>query len=176
MHREGIFEKHRLDSITLTSAAIGGLQQAEGHVGPVPQGYAWYVENFDWLVRGNSHNAQVVAAVTPDDTTLGGTAGFAVWDGMGMVVAPAAAAIGGSSVPAAAFYMGPGHSFHVLAFGGSLAAGDVIVPTLQIAVHQLDPAFIMSPEDAQQVKERHERMAGAGATGLNMDAVGASAV
>lgn len=171
MLREGFFEKHRLDSITLVSAAISALQQAEGHIGPVPQGYAWYVENFDWLVRGNSHNAQVVAAITTDDTTLGGVGGFATWDGMGMVVAPVAAAIGGSSVPAAAFYMGPGHSFHVLAFGGSLAAGDVIVPTLQIAVHQLNPHFIQSPDDQVQVQRAHERL---GAE-LNMDAVGGRA-
>lgn len=158
MHREGIFEKHRLDSITLVSAAIGGLQQAEGHIGPVPQGYAWYVENFAWLVRGNSHNAQVVVAVTPDDTTLGGSGGLATWDGMGMVVSPVAAATGGGVVPGAAFYMGPGHSLHVLAFGGSLAGGDVIVPTAQIAVHQLDPSWMMSREDARQVLEAREHV------------------
>lgn len=155
MHREGIFEKHRLD--TLYSSFVAG-NVAQLQFGPVPQGYAWYVENFAFVVLGNSHTTIAEVAITPDDTQLPAEAS---WDNDGLVWgSPGVTAARFATVqPGVAWYMGPGHWLHLSAHGGTAVAGDVLSATAQIAVHQLDPDFIMSPEDAKQLRAAHEHLA-----------------
>lgn len=155
MHREGVFEHHRVDSVTMVMASLAGLVQGQAFLGPVPQGYAWYVENFASLVKGNSHTANCWFAATVDDGPLGGPqSGLAAWDGQGLLV-PLSAGIANwwSGEPG---YVGPGHVLHVLASaaqGGTVVAGDIVTATVQIAVHQLDPLIFMSPEDQQQAHQ-----------------------
>lgn len=166
--REGLFEHHRLDPVTLVAATLGAGPVAQGILGPVPQGYTWYIESVAFSVAGANHTAEYNMAVTVDDPPLPASA---VWDRAGLeLVIPAA--IRGSSPPGIAWYAQAGHFIRHYLSGGTLAAGDVVTVTTQIAVHQLDPHFLMSPEDAAQVKSAHERMSAE----LNMDAVGQRAV
>jgi hypothetical protein len=160
--REGLFDHHRLENLALVAA--GGTPIAQAVLGPVPEGYAWYLEQAAYTVVGNSHTAAIDLAVTPDGGALPAQA---TWDHQGLVWTTAAA-VRGSMQTGLAIYLGPGHFLHVYLSGGTLAAGDAATVTLQVAVHQLDPHFLMSPDDTVQVKEAHERMAAE----LNMDAVG----
>jgi hypothetical protein len=167
--REGLFDHHRRDSQQALAAAVGGQPNAQGVLGPVPEGYAWYVENFAYTVVGANHTALIDVAVLRDDGPLPAQA---TWDHQGLVwTGPAAAQIKGSTNNGVAWYAPAGTFLKWSAAPGTLANGDVVVVTYQIAVHQLDPHFLMSPDDALQVKSAHERMAAE----LNQDAVGARA-
>jgi hypothetical protein len=152
--RQGLFDHHRLDLLPLTAVATGGAPIAQGFLGPVPQGYCWYVENVGWAVGGNSHTAELNVAIVADDGPL---PGITAWDRAGLV-GLAAAATRGVISPALPWFAGAGHVPHFYLAPGSLANGDTVVVTVQIAVHQIDPQFIMSPEDALQVREAHERL------------------
>ena len=161
--REGLFDHHRRDFLTI-SVPASVLGQAA--LGPVPEGYAWYVENFAYTVLGNSHTALVDVAITPDGGNLPAQA---TWDHQGLVwTNPGAAAIRASANNGVAWYAPPGSFIHVVGANGTLASGDVIVAQFQVAVHQLDPHYLMAPDDATQVKAARERMAAE----LNQDAVG----
>lgn len=157
MHREGIFESHRLDPVTVLAAAVGGSPQAEAKLGPVPQGYAWYLENVAYSITGSSHTAALDLVITPDDTSQPANA---VWDHAGLVWTTPAA-VRGFSGPGAAYYAGPGHWIHAVASGGTLANGDVLTVTFQVAVHQLDPSLgISSPVDQMQARHAAAHHAG----------------
>jgi hypothetical protein len=167
MMREGLFEHHRLDTVQLPFNASNVVPGLACHQ-PVPQGYAWYIENLAYLVIGNSHTTVVEFAITPDDTALPAETG---WDGAGLVWTNgtgAAALVRGAVQPGLPWYVAPGHALHVQAHAGTAVSGDILAVTFQVAVHSLDVQYMMSPEDTKQLKERHERMA----AGLNMDAVG----
>lgn len=166
--REGLFVNHRHDLIPMVAAAVGGAPIAQGILPPIPQGYCWYLESIGWAVGGNSHTAELNVAVVADDGPL---PGIAAWDRAGLV-ALGAAATRGVLAPSLAIYAGPGQVPHFYLAPGTLANGDSAVVSVQSAVHQLDPHFLMSPEDTAQVKAAHERMAAE----LNMDAVGRRAV
>ena len=156
--REGLFDHHRVDSVTITVQNVGGLVQGEKILGPVPEGYAWYVENLAHVVKGNNRSAVVWWVVTVDDGALGGPAGLVNFDGQGQ--AAAVGGLAGNYFCAAPIYVGPGHVLHALASaaqGSSVQAGDQVTATAQIAVHQLDPQWMMSPEDRRQVLESHQR-------------------
>lgn len=150
MLREGMFDHHRLDAVS--AVAAGGTPLAQLSLGPVPQGYVWYIENIAFSVLGNAHTAAVDVAITPDDVVLPAQAS---WDHAGLVWT-LAAAIRGSVQPGLPFYAQAGHFVHLVAAGGTLAAADVVVATFQVAVHQLNPAAFMSPEDRQAVRAAHE--------------------
>lgn len=165
--REGLFDHHRLDSIQLAFNASNVVPGVACHP-VVPQGYAWYIENLAYAVLGNSHTTVVEFAVTPDDTALPAES---TWDNAGLIWTNgtgAAALVRGSVQPGCPWYVGPGHALHVQAHAGTAVSGDVLAVTFQVAVHQLDPHYIMSPDDALQVKAAHERMSAE----LNQDAVG----
>jgi hypothetical protein len=166
--REGLFDHHRLDPLTMVAAAVGGAPVAQAFIGPVPQGYAWYVENIGFAVAGDTHTAELDVAVLVDD---GASLGTAAWDRAGMVAGSFTAAKRGTIQPGIAIYVPAGHVVRFYAVPGTLANGDAVTVTCQSAVHQLDPHFIMSPDDALQVKSAHERMSAE----LNQDAVGARA-
>lgn len=156
MHREGVFTHHRLD--TLPGLAAGGTPTAQVVLGPVPEGFCWYIEGIGFAVVGNSHTAAVDVAVTPDGGTLPAQAS---WDHAGLVwkfdSGTAIAAIAGSSKMLTPIYMGPGHFAHAYFSGGTLAAGDAVTVTFQVAVHELNPRFVLSPEEIEQVARSHER-------------------
>src|SRR5215469_4969627 len=168
MLREGLFDHHRRDSIPLLVAAAGGQPLAQALYGPVPEGYAWYIELAGFLVVGNSHTAAAILAASPDNTNV---PSLAAWDGAGLQAQVPAATSGAWSLPLP-MYLGPGHWARVLLAGGTLANGDAATATFQTAVHQLDPRYMMSPEDTAQVKRAHERAEAE----LNLDAVGQRAV
>ena len=151
MLREGLFDHHRLDSVSMTAA--GGTPTAQAILGMAPEGYAWYVENFAYSVVGNSHTALMDVAATIDNGTLPAQA---TWDHQGLLDT-FAAGVRGSQNNGSAWYVPPGHFLRAYASGGTLAAGDVVVVTFQIAVHQLNPRAFMSPEDQAQVRAAHER-------------------
>ena len=150
MLREGLFDHHRLDS-RLFSAA-GGTPTGQDALGPVPEGYAWYLENLAFSVVGNSHTAALDFAVTPDNGALPSQA---AWDHAGLV-ATFAAAIRNALQPGLAIYVPPNHFLRAYAAGGTLAAGDVVAVTYQIAVHQLNPRQMMSPDDIAQARAAHQ--------------------
>jgi hypothetical protein len=155
MYREGIFEGHRLDTVLVT---YGAANVAQGQLGPVPQGYAWYVENFAHAILGNSHTCALEVAITPDDTTL---AVNASWDSAGLVWVSGSGAspvVRNSIQPGIAWRIGPGHWLHWQAHAGTGVQGDVLSATAQVAVHVLDPQYLMTPEDAREVMAAHERV------------------
>ena len=154
MFRQGLFDHHRLD--TLAMLAAGGTPVAQKVLGPVPEGYCWYVEVIGFSVVGNSHTALLDVAVTPDGGDLPAQA---TWDHQGLVWTVPTAAVRASENAGHAIYVAPGHFIHAYASGGTLAANDPVAVTFQIAVHQLDPQFLMSPEDRAAVRQAHERLA-----------------
>lgn len=151
MLREGLFDHHRLDPRLMTAA--GGTPTAQDALGPVPEGYAWYIENIAWSVVGNSHNALLDFAVTVDNGQLPTQA---LWDHAGLIATFTSAAIRGALQPGLPFYVPPNHFIRAYAAGGSLAAGDVVAVTYQIAVHQLNPRQMMSPDDIAQARAAHQ--------------------
>lgn len=151
MLRQGLFDHHRLDSVSMTAA--GGTPTAQATLGMVPEGYAWYIENFAFSVVGNSHTAAIDVAATVDNGPLPAQA---LWDHQGLLDT-FTAAVRGSQNNASAWYVPPAHFLRAYASGGTLAAGDVVVVTFQVAVHQLNPRAFMSPEDRAQVMAAHER-------------------
>jgi hypothetical protein len=154
MHREGVFVRHRLDTLALLAA--GGTPLAQGVIGPVPEGYCWYIEAIGFSVVGNSHTAVPLVAVTPDGGPLPAAAS---WDGQGLVWTPSGvAAVRGSENAGHALYVGPGRFAHAVLLPGTLAAGDAATFTFQVAVHELNPRFLMSREEADLVREAHERL------------------
>ena len=154
MLREGLFEHHRRDSVAVVAA--GGTPLAQGFYGPVPEGYAWYVELAAFGVLGNSHTAIAALAVSPDNAALGSIAG---WDFAGLQAEVAPAVVSGQFPLALPLYVPANHWVRLLAFGGSLAAADLVNFSFQTAVHQLNPRLMMSPDDMAQVKAAHERVA-----------------
>lgn len=152
MLRQGLFDHHRLEPLALVAA--GATPTAQGVLGPVPEGYAWYLEQVAYTVAGNSHTAAMDLAVAVDGGPLPAQAS---WDHAGLVWTTAAA-VRASMNPGLAIFVPPGHFVHAYLSGGTLAAGDTAVVTFQVAVHQLDPRFVMSPEDARAVAESHERL------------------
>lgn len=174
--REGLFLNHRLESLAIPTASLNGIVQGQAFLGPVPQGYCWYVENFAAMTVGSTRQNVAIWAVTVDDGPLGGRAGgFPAWDGQGLTMI-FGAAVAQSFANALPTFLGPGHVLHALVGNlggnGTLNAGDVVTVTNQIAVHQLDPSYMMSREDARQVLRAHEHPTAE----LNQDAVGAVAV
>lgn len=151
MLREGLFDHHRREVLSMTAA--GGTPTAQGTLGMVPEGYAWYVENFAYSVVGNSHTAAMDIAVSVDNGPLPAQA---LWDHAGLVDT-FAAAVRGSQNNGVAWYVPPGTFLRAYASGGTLAAGDVVVVNFQIAVHQLNPRAFMSPDDQAQVAAAHQR-------------------
>lgn len=171
--REGLFVGHRFDYPVAKAATIAALVQGEARLGPVPQGYAWYAEDVAFMTSGG-HFCTVLLAVTIDDGPLGGGGGIAAWDGQGLENEAVNTFTNFSNAPTG-LYIPQGHVLHLSAsnlVNGNLANNDQVVFTVQTAVHQLDPHYMMSEEDAMQVHDRRERMA----AGLNQDAVGATAV
>lgn len=153
--REGLFDHHRRDSISMLAA--GGTPVAQKILGPCPEGYCWYLESVAFSVVGAAHNALFDLAVTPDGGDLPPQAS---WDHQGLAWTVQTAVIAASMNNTAAVFVPPAHFAHAYASAGSLAAGDVVTVTYQVAVHQLDPAHLfMSPEDRQAVREAHERLA-----------------
>lgn len=150
MLREGIFDHHRLEVLLATAA--GGTPIAQTVLGPVPEGYAWYLEQVAYTIVGNNHTAALDVAVTPDGGTLPAQA---TWDHQGLVWT-LAAAVRGSMQPGIAVYVAPGHFAHFYASGGTLAASDVLSVTCQVAAHQLDPHYLMTPEDRRAIAASHE--------------------
>lgn len=153
MHREGVFRNHRLDSLALVAA--GGTPVAQGVLGPVSEGYCWYIEVIAFTVVGNAHTALIDVAVTPDSGPLPAQA---TWDHQGLVWTTTAAAIRNSENAGHAIYVAPGHFVHAVLAGGTLAAGDAATVTFQIAVHELNPRFLMTREEEELVREAHERL------------------
>ncbi len=152
--REGLFDHHRLDTFAMVAA--GGTPVAQkAWVGPA-EGYCWYIEVAAFCVVGNSHNALFDLAVTPDQGDLPTQA---LWDHQGLAWTVRTATIAASRDNAAAIYVPPSHFIRAYASGGSLAAADAVTVTLQVAVHQLDPQYMMSPEDRSAVRAAHERLA-----------------
>jgi hypothetical protein len=152
MHREGLFDSHRLDSLLMTADASNTAQKVL--VGP-GEGYCWYLEVISFTVVGNSHTAAFDVAVTPDNGALPAQA---TWDHQGLVWT-LAAAVRGSENAGSAIFVPPSHFVHFYAAGGTLAQGDVVSVTTQVAVHQLDPHFLTSPEDRAAIRAAHERLA-----------------
>lgn len=150
--RQGLFDHHRLDTLALVAA--GGTPVAQKVLVGPSEGYCWYLEVLAFSVVGNSHTAAMDVAVTPDNGDLPAQA---AWDHAGLVWT-LAAAVRGSENAGSPIYVPPSHFVHFYASGGTLAAGDVVTVTAQAAVHQLDPQYLMSPEDRKQVLAAHEKL------------------
>lgn len=151
--REGLFDHHRLDTISLLA---GAGNTAQRNLGPAPEGYCWYLEQIGFCVVGASHTAILDVAVLPDQGDLPTQA---LWDHQGLVWRSGAAAVAGSLNPGLAIYVPPSHFVHAYLSGGTLASGDAATVTFQLAVHQLDPHYLMSPEDRDAVRAAHQRLA-----------------
>lgn len=151
MFREGVFKSHRQE-LLLTTAA-GGTPTAQGVIGPVPEGFCWYLEVVAFTVIGNSHTASFDLAVTPDNGSLPAQAS---WDHQGLVWT-LGAAVRGSENAGHAIYVPPSHFVHAYFSGGTLAAADVCSATFQVAVHELNPRWLQSKEEVERELASHER-------------------
>lgn len=151
--RQGLFDHHRLDTILISCNAAGVAQKAYG---PASEGYCWYLELVTFSVIGNSHTTICDVAVTPDNGDLPAQS---TWDHDGLIWTQAAAVIAASQSFEPAVFVDQSHFLHAYGFGGTMVSGDVLQATFQVAVHQLDPQHWMSPEDRNQVREAHERLA-----------------
>lgn len=152
MFREGLFDHHRLDSTLIPANASAVAQRAVPGPG---EGYCWYLEVISFTVVGNSHTAAFDVAITPDQGDLPAQA---TWDHQGLVWT-LAAAVRGSENAGSPIYVPPSHFVHFYAAGGTLASGDVVGVTYQAAVHQLDPAYLTTPEDRAAIRASHEHLA-----------------
>lgn len=152
MFRDGVFRGHRQEN--LVAVAAGGTPTAQAVLGPVPEGYAWYLEVITFAVIGNSHTAVFDLAVTPDNGSLPAQA---TWDHQGAVLTVTPAAVRGTSPNAVPIYVPPAHYVHAYFSGGTLAAGDVATVALQIATHELNPLFLQSREEIERELASHER-------------------
>lgn len=153
MFREGVFDHTRRDNVS--GIAAGGTPIAVVAFGPASEGYCWYLENVGWSVVGNSHNALLDLAVTPDQLNVSPPA-QAAWDHAGLVDTFTTAAVRGSRNYPSALKIPAGHFLIAYFAGGSIAAGDAVTLSLQVAVHELNPRYLMSPEDQERVRREHE--------------------
>ena len=153
MLREGLFSHHRRDFLSL--AASGTPVTAQGSIGPVPEGYAWYIEAWAYTVLGTSHTALLALAVTPDNGTIPPPT---TWDYAGVISGSASAAFFATLIPGNPIYVPPAHFIRPYLWGGTLAAADVVNFNLQASVHQLDPPVLMSPEDRRQAAASHQHL------------------
>src|SRR6185437_6037592 len=113
----------------------------------------WYLEDYGFGLVGGAHTAEVILALSPDNGNL---PSIAAWDAWGIFEDTPAASRGSRNF-AAAIKIPEGSYVRALATGGTLAAADVVTVTFQLAVHQLNPSFLMSEEDRRQVLAAHER-------------------
>lgn len=150
MLRRGLYDHTRRDPFQGVADATPQVIAALGL--PVPEGYVWYLENLAWSVLGNSHTAVVDFAVLADNGKLPAQA---AWDHAGLVDT-FGAAIRGARNYASALEIPSGHYLVAYGSGGTLAQGDALVVTAQLAVHQLDPHLLMSSQDREAVRAAHE--------------------
>jgi hypothetical protein len=113
--------------------------------GPTPEGYVWYVERLSSHAPTQATTLQVFASPDSTNTDPGYRADFS---------GAAADAISDETNP---IYVPAG--YYLVFRWAAATAGDVCVAAVQIAVHQLNPQYLMSPEDRVAVREAHERLA-----------------
>ena len=149
MLRAGLFDHHTTDPYIVATAA-GTTVLAQGFWGPCPQGYNWYVESVTSHVN-NTHTAVVELAISGAQSlpvSASWDRGNREWWG--------GAATDANVQPGLAWYVPEG--YYIVAFwtAGTMVAGDIATLGLQLAVHQLNPHVMQSPEDRQQVHAAHE--------------------
>ena len=140
MFREGIFDHHRPMEGKVAVANASGV--ATTFYGPVPEGYAWYVERLSTHAPTTNTACSIFVSAEASTSDPGFRADFtAVADDIADEVNP--------------IYLPAGYYLVVRWTGAT--SGDTCTASAQIAVHQLNPALFMSPEDRAQVREAHER-------------------
>lgn len=160
-YRQGFFEHHEpVRAITTNAANSSG--NATGYMGPCPAGYCWYLENLTLRI---ADNGVLDLFVVPEETVQLGTA----WDMNGRFDHFAAATDDVRNYGTPIFV--PAGYFIVASLSGA-TSGDRANLSMQIAVHQLNPAALTSFPDQNQIRESHEHPT----SPQNVDAVGARAV
>ena len=147
MMREGIFDHHTTEPYI--TALANATPTAQNFYGPCPAGYAWYVEAATFHL--SAHTAVAELAVS------NGSQVPAIWDRQNREWWFGAAAVDGAVGPSNAWYVPEGYFLVAFWSGGTLAQNDVATMSFQIAVHQLNPRAMMSPEDMRAVRAEHER-------------------
>lgn len=143
--RAGFFDHHE-PLQTISVSALNASGNGQGFLGPVPQGYCWYIENVTMRVPNQGVLDMIIS---PTQKVPAGTA----WDFSGRFDLFAAATDDARNY-ASPIYVGPGMYIVASVTGGT--QNDTPTISLQIAVHQLNPAFMTSPEDARQIQAAHQ--------------------
>ncbi len=157
----GTFHHYERPSVSAVADAGAVAQKA---IGPVPEGFVWYVEIVGYVVIGNSHTAVIAAAISPDNGPLPAQA---TWDGAGMVWTTLTAAIRNSENTGPPFFLDSGEYLRAILSGGTLAQGDVVTVTYQIRVNEKEPVWgLLTPEERAELAAAHERAGLAPAVGL----------
>ncbi len=153
MYRAGFFDHHTPD-LYASAVAATAAPVAQDFLGPVPQGYCWYLEAWTSHI-GAAHTAVCELAVSPTQQL---PAISANWDRGNRLWFSGAAAADFSPLAGYALYIPEG--YYLIAYwtagGGTLVAGDTCLLTTQIAWHQLSVKGFMSPEDIEQARASHE--------------------
>lgn len=141
MMRMGVFDHTRPAEPKSGTANASGV--ASLFYGPCPEGYGWYIERISVHCPTAAAVAHVCVALTPlsavdygsrMDFTTGGADSIAD--------------------ESTAIYVPAGYSLSIIWTAATSA--DVCTASVQYAVHQLDPRYMMSPEDMREVQAAHE--------------------
>lgn len=144
----GYFHNYRNEDII--RAAFGSDSNAQGSLGPVPQGYCWYIERYTTRV---ATTAGVITAATPlcEVAVLSDQAVSVIgtWDRAGRqdYTANGKNDISDNESP---LYAGPGQ--YLVAVWTTANSGEIAVLSCQIRVHQLEP-YPLVPSDYAQLLE-----------------------
>lgn len=140
--RAGLYDHHvPMQGVTVLANTSG---IATAVYGPVPEGYAWYIERY-------SVHCPTSAAIASVNVILGpvnAVAANAALDSSARAdyTTTGKDLVGDSNSP---IYVAPGYSLVIQ--WTAATSGDICIASIQYAVHELEPRRFMSPEDQRQV-------------------------
>lgn len=140
MHRAGFYDHHEPGRYIAATADSGGL--AQGFMGPVPQGYCWYVERLTSWASAARANSTVELFVLPTNTVAPGFTAT-VGDRAGRQDLVTAAASNARLDESSPIFVGPG--YHLVAFWAGFTSGDSLLVSAQVAIHKLDLVIPQGP-------------------------------
>lgn len=149
MHRQGVFTHHSTEPYI--RAVANATPEAQAFYGPCPLGYCWYVESATYHI--SAHTAVAELAISPEGKL---PAPLSSWDRAQREWWFGAAAVDGQAAIGEALFVPPGYYLVAAFAGGTLAQNDVCVMSFQIAEHELNPRYLMSEEEIEQVRKAHE--------------------